>query len=198
MPMPKGSIKKGTLKRLLKTIVKHYKWQLLIVIACMAITSVGSLVSSVYMKALVDDVITPALQANGLTSPLQAKLTGLIIMMLTVYTLVIITSFLYTRIMATVTQGTLYHLRVDMFDKMQNLPIKYFDTHAHGDIMSTYTNDTDATRQLIGQSLPTLFTNSITLIVSLALMLSYSFWLSIVVFASTFLMTFVVKKIGKI
>ncbi len=196
MPVPKGSIKKGTLKRLLKTLFKYYKWQIVLVLVCMAVSSVGSLVSSVYMKSLVDEVITPALEANGLTSPLQTKLTGLIVMMVTVYALVIITSFLYTRIMATVTQGTLYHLRVDMFDKMQNLPIKYFDTHAHGDIMSAYTNDTDATRQLIGQSLPTLFTNSLTLAVSLALMLSYSFWLSLVVFASTFLMTFVVKKIG--
>ena len=196
MPMPKGSIKKGTMKRLLNTLFKYYKWQIILVLACMAVSSVGSLVSSVYMKSLVDEVITPALAENGLTSPLQAKLTGLIIMMVTVYALVILTSFLYTRVMATVTQGTLYHLRVDMFDKMQNLPIKYFDTHAHGDIMSTYTNDTDATRQLIGQSLPTLFTNSITLIVSLTLMLSYSFWLSLVVFVSTFFMTFVVKKIG--
>ena len=196
MPMPKGSIKKGTMKRLLKTVFKYYKWQIILVLVCMAISSVGSLISSVYMKSLVDEVITPALAANGLTSPLQAKLVGLIVMMVTVYVLVILTSFLYTRVMATVTQGTLYHLRVDMFDKMQNLPIKYFDTHAHGDIMSAYTNDTDATRQLIGQSLPTLFTNSITLVVSLALMLSYSFWLSLVVFVSTFFMTFVVKKIG--
>ena len=196
MPMPKGSIKKGTMKRLLKTVFKYYKWQIILVLVCMAISSVGSLVSSVYMKSLVDEVITPALAENGLTSPLQAKLVGLIVMMVTVYALVILTSFLYTRVMATVTQGTLYHLRVDMFDKMQNLPIKYFDTHAHGDIMSAYTNDTDATRQLIGQSLPTLFTNSITLVVSLALMLSYSFWLSLVVFVSTFFMTFVVKKIG--
>ena len=196
MPMPKGSIKKGTMKRLLKTVFKYYKWQIILVLVCMAISSVGSLISSVYMKSLVDEVITPALAENGLTSTLQAKLVGLIVMMVTVYTLVILTSFLYTRVMATVTQGTLYHLRVDMFDKMQNLPIKYFDTHAHGDIMSAYTNDTDATRQLIGQSLPTLFTNSITLVVSLALMLSYSFWLSLVVFVSTFFMTFVVKKIG--
>ena len=195
MPVPKGAIKKGTLGRLLKTLMKYYKWRVIAVIVCILFTSVGSLVSSVYMQMLVDDVITPAL-SSGFTSELKAHLTGLIVMMVVVYSLVIVTSFLYTRIMATVTQGMLYHLRTDMFQKMQKLPIKYFDTHAHGDIMSTYTNDTDATRQLIGQSLPSLLTNSLTLVVSVALMLNYSFWLSLVVLLSTVVMTFVVKKIG--
>ena len=195
MPVPKGAIKKGTLGRLFKTLFKYYKWRMIAVIFCILFTSVGGLVSSVYMQLLVDDVITPAL-ASGFHSELKARLTGLIIMMVSVYSLVIITSFLYTRIMATVTQGMLYHLRTDMFAKMQKLPIKYFDTHAHGDIMSTYTNDTDATRQLIGQSLPHLLSNSLTLVVSVALMLNYSFWLSLVVLFSTVIMTFVVKKIG--
>ncbi len=195
MPVPKGSIKKGTLKRLLKTVFKYYKWRMIAVLVCILVTSVGGLVSSVYMQRLVDDVITPAL-SEGFTSRLKGVLTGLIIMMAVVYGLVITTSFLYTRIMATVTQGTLYHLRTEMFDKMQSLPIKYFDTHAHGEIMSTYTNDTDATRQLIGQSLPSLLSNSLTIIVSIAIMLTYSFWLSAVVLVCTFFMTFVVKKIG--
>ena len=195
MPVPKGSIKKGTFGRLIKTLLKYYKWRLLAVVACILFTSVGGLVSSVYMQMLVDEVITPAL-AEGFHSQLKATLAGLIIMMVSVYSLVIVASFLHTRIMATVTQGMLYHLRTDMFAKMQKLPIKYFDTHAHGDIMSTYTNDTDATRQLIGQSLPSLLTNSLTLIVTIALMLNYSFWLSLVVLLSTVLMTFVVKKIG--
>ena len=195
MPVPKGAIKKGTLGRLLKTLMKYYKWRVIAVIVCILFSSVGSLVSTVYMKTLVDEVIEPAMK-GGFNSDLKARLTGLIIMMTTVYTLVVISAFLYTRIMATVTQGMLYHLRTDMFKKMQKLPIKYFDTHAHGDIMSTYTNDTDATRQLIGQSIPSLLTNSLTLVVSLALMLSYSFWLSIVVLLSTVIMTFVVKKIG--
>ena len=195
MPLPKGAIKKGTFGRLIKTLVHYYKWRLIAVIACILVTSVGGLVSSVYMQMLVDDVITPAL-AEGFHSELKARLTGLIIMMVSVYSLVIITSFIYTRIGATVTQGMLYHLRTDMFAKMQKLPIKYFDTHAHGDIMSTYTNDTDAPRQLIGQSLPSLLTNSLTLIVTVVLMLSYSFWLSIVVLFSTVAISFVVKKIG--
>ena len=195
MPVPKGMIKKGTLGRLLKTVFKYYKCQLIVVLIALVISSVGGLVSSVYMQRLVDDVITPAMK-DGFTDALQARLTGLIIMMVSVYGVVIVASFIYTRLMATVTQGILYRLRTDMFAKMQNLPIKYFDTHAHGEIMSTYTNDTDATRQLIGQSLPTILSSSLTLVVSITLMLTYSFWLSLVVLVSTFLMTIVVKKIG--
>ncbi len=195
MPVPKGTIKKGTLGRLFKTVMKYYKWRLILVFACILFSSVGSLVSTVYMQMLVDDVITPA-AVSGFTSALKTRLFGLIMMMVIVYTLVIVSSFFYTRIMATVTQGTLYHLRTEMFAKMQKLPIKYFDTHAHGEIMSAYTNDTDATRQLIGQSLPSLLSNTLTLVVSIVLMLTYSFWLSLVMVVCTFFMTFVVKKIG--
>ncbi len=197
MPVPKGMIKKGTLGRVLKSVFKYYKWRMILVFICIAISSVGSLVSSVYMQMLVDDVITPALDnIGGFTAELQGKLIGLIVMMVVVYSMVTLTSLIYTRTMAVITQGMLYHFREDMFSKMQTLPIKYFDTHAHGEIMSTYTNDTDATRQLIGQSLPTLFSSSLTLITSVAIMLTYSFWLSLVVLVSTFAMTFVVKKIG--
>ena len=195
MPVPKGAIKKGTLPRLLKMVFRYYRWQVLLVLVCILFSSVGSLVSSVYMQQLVDTVITPAF-GSGFTAEIQGRLVGLILMMVIVYGIVVLSSFLYTRIGATVTQGMLYHLRADMFAKMQALPIKYFDTHAHGDIMSTYTNDTDACRQLIGQSLPSLLSNSLTLITSVVLMLTYSFWLSLVVAVCTFFMTFVVKKIG--
>ena len=195
MPVPKGAIKKGTMKRLLKGVFKYYKWQVIIALICMALNAVGGLVSTVYMQQLADTVIEPAM-TEGFTSALQARLTGLIIMMVCVYTIVVLSSFTYTRIMATITQGMLYHLRSDMFAKMQELPIKYFDTHAHGEIMSSYTNDTDATRQLIGQSLPTLLSSSITLISSVALMFYYSFWLTLVVAFSSIFMILVVKKIG--
>ena len=197
MPVPKGAIKKGTFGRLLKMLFKYYKWRVILIFVCIAISSVGSLVSSIYMQMLVDDVITPALSSvGGFTAEIQGRLIGLVIMMVVAYTLVTLCSFLYTRVGATVTQGMLYHFREDMFTKMQTLPIKYFDTHAHGEIMSTYTNDTDATRQLIGQSLPTIFSSSLTLITSVVIMMTYSFWLFAVVLVSTFCMTFVVKKIG--
>ncbi|MBQ7368243.1 MAG: ABC transporter ATP-binding protein [Clostridia bacterium] len=194
MPVPKGAIKKGTMSRLIKTVLAHYKWQLLVVFVCIIINSTGSLVSSVFLQMLIDDVI-PAGVKNGFAA-VQTRLLGMVGGMAGIYVIVVLAAFLYHRIMATVTQGMLYHLRADMFAKMQSLPIKYFDTHAHGEIMSTYTNDTDATRQLIGHSLPSLLTNSLTLVLSVALMLWYSLWLSFVVALFTLIMTFIVKKIG--
>lgn len=194
MPVPKGSIKKGTLPRLLKTLFKYYKWQTIVVLVCIFLNSFGSLVSSVFMKTLIDTVITPGIK-EGL-GEVWGELIGLIIAMACAYGVVIVASFFLNRIGATITQGVLYHLRKDMFTKMQTLPIKYFDTHAHGEIMSAYTNDTDATRQLIGQSLPTILLNSLTLIISVSLMLWYSVWLTLVVFVCTFAMTMVVKVVG--
>ena len=194
MPVPKGAIKKGTFSRLMKTLFKYYKWRVILVLACIIVSAVGSLYSSVYMQQLVDKVIKPAAKQGF--SAVQGKLIALIATMVVVYTLVILANFFHTRIMATVTQGMLYHLREDMFSKMQTLPIKFFDTHAHGEIMSAYTNDTDATRQLIGQSLPTLFSSMLTLISSIIIMVCYSLWLFLIVLICTLAMTFVVKKIG--
>ena len=95
MPVPKGAIKKGTLKRLIKTLMKYYKWRMLIVLVCIVLGSVGSLVSSVYMQSLVDDVITPAMEnAGGFTAELQGKLVGLILMMVIVYGIVILCNFI--------------------------------------------------------------------------------------------------------
>ena len=196
MPIPKGAIKKGTMPRLVKMLLKYYKWQVFVVLFCLVFSALGSLVSTVYMKDLVNNVITPALENGGMTDALYQTLTGMIIMMVVVYSLVTLSTFCYARIMAVVTQGMLYHIREEMFSKMQKLPIKYFDTHAHGEIMSCYTNDTDAVRQVIGHSLPNLFSNALTLIASIVMMLTYSFWLFLVVGLCTVVMTFVVKKIG--
>ena len=194
MPVPKGAIKKGTLSRLFKAVLKYYKWQLMFVLVCILLNSLGSLVSSIFVQSLIDDVITPGVTAGY--GAVAAKLISIVITMSAVYFVVIVAGFFWHRVMATITQGMLYHLRKDMFAKMQTLPIKYFDTHAHGEIMSSYTNDTDATRQLIGQSLPTLLSSSVTLIVSVGFMLWNSLWLFAVVLVCTFAMTLVVKVIG--
>ena len=196
MPTPKGAIKKGTFGRLMKMLFKYYKSRILLVFACLIFSAAGGLVSSVYMQQVVDNVINPALKAGKITSEISATLTTLVVIMVTVYSMVVLANLVYSRIMAGVTQGMLYHIREEMFAKMQTLPIKYFDTHAHGDIMSNYTNDTDAVRQIIGQSMPNLFSNALTLILSVGMMLFYSFWLSLVVLVCTFAMSFVVKKIG--
>lgn len=199
MGMPVGAVKKGTMSRLLKYVFKYYKGSLIAVFVCILLSSVGGLVSTVFMQQLVDEVITPGVQAGGGSEGLNAvmsKLVGLIVMMGSIYVVALLASFIYNRIMAVVTQGVLNHFREDMFNKMESLPIKYFDTHAHGDIMSTYTNDTDAARQLVGQSLPTLFSSALALLMAICVMLYYSLWLTLVVAICSAVMLLVVKKVG--
>lgn len=194
MGMPKVKVPKGTFKRLLKYVFKHYKWQLIIVMVCLLLSAAAGTVASTYVQQIVDDVITPGIE-NGFSS-VKDKLTSIICSMIFIYSLGVIASLTYNQLMAGVTQGTLYNYRKDMFNKMQDLPISYFDTHAHGEIMSTYTNDTDALRQLIGQSLPSIFMSGIQITVVLAMMLSFSLWLTLLILVCTVVMFTVVKKIG--
>ena len=190
----RGAIKKGTFSRLMKYVFKYYKWQLLLVAVCLIVSAGGGLISSLFMQKNIDDIMNPGI-LNGYES-VAGKLRTFIIVMGCCYLLAVLATFTYNRVMAVVTQGVLYHARKDMFDKMETLPVKYFDTHAHGEIMSTYTNDTDALRQLVGQSLPTLLSSSLTLIVAVALMLWYSVWMTVVFVLCSFAMFFVVKKVG--
>lgn len=189
-----AKIPKGTFGRLMKYLFKHYKLHLIVVVACIIIAAVSSTVATFFLQRLIDECITP-----GITEGLDAvwgNLVKIVITMAVIYAVGVFASFLYTRIMATVTQGTLYNFRTDMFDKMQTLPIKYFDTHAHGDIMSTYTNDTDALRQMIGQSIPMIIQSSLTLIAIVFMMLFWSLWLSLIVALGVFVMQFMAKKFG--
>ena len=164
------------------------------VIICIIIAAAASVVQTVFLQRLIDTCILPGLE-NGFES-IRQPFMQTILSMITLYVFGVAAAFTYTHLMATVTQGTLKHLRVDMFDKMQSLPIKYFDTHAHGDIMSTYTNDTDAIRQLIGQSLPMVFQSSLTITVMFLMMIYYSVWMTIIVCLFSALMLTVTKKFG--
>ncbi len=191
------------LGRLLKYMFKYYKIQLAVVIVCIMLNSVAAISSSIFLEKLISSVITPAVgdSLNGIvgvgwTPEIQSSLYKLIAVMAGVYAVGLICSFVYNRLMAVVTQGFLYHLRRDMFEKMQSLPIKYFDTHTHGDIMSCYTNDVDAIRQLISQSLPQAFAAAVAMIVLFVTMLSFSIWLTIVVMLGVFVMLLITKKIG--
>ena len=159
MIMEKQNKKNGTFGRLLRYIYKNYRVYMITVIICIIIAAAASVVQTVFLQRLIDTCILPGLE-NGFES-IRQPFMQTILSMITLYVFGVAAAFTYTHLMATVTQGTLKHLRVDMFDKMQSLPIKYFDTHAHGYIMSTYTNDTDAIRQLIGQSLPMVFQSSL-------------------------------------
>ncbi len=182
-PAPK--VKKGTFTRLIKFVLKRYKIHILVVAICLIISSLSSVAMSIFMRRLIDECITP-----GLTKGWDAIVPNVLSVLGTlacVYLVGILCSFIYTRIGAIITQGTLKDLRDEMFDNMQTLPIKFFDTHAHGDIMSTYTNDTDATRQLIGGTLPQMITSVITILSLVGVMLSYSVWMFIIVCLAVFL-----------
>ena len=194
MIMEKQNRKNGTFGRLLRYIYKNYRVYMITVIICIIIAAAASVVQTVFLQRLIDTCILPGLE-NGFES-IRQPFMQTILSMVTLYVFGVAAAFTYTHLMATVTQGTLKHLRVDMFDKMQSLPIKYFDTHAHGDIMSTYTNDTDAIRQLIGQSLPMVFQSSLTITVMFLMMIYYSVWMTIIVCLFSALMLTVTKKFG--
>ncbi|MDO4619537.1 MAG: ABC transporter ATP-binding protein [Lachnospiraceae bacterium] len=185
---------KGTFGRIIKYILSHYKIQLAAVVCCILVSALASVIATMFMQRLIDEVIMPGME-NGLDS-VQSKLVHIILTMAVFYVLGILAGLIKTQTMAVVTQGTLKNLRDDMYTKMETLPIRYFDTHAHGNIMSTYTNDTDAIRQMIGQSLPNLIQASLTAVSIFLMMLYYSIWLTLAVIAVIFGMTKVVGIFG--
>lgn len=186
--------KEPTFRRLLRYLFAHYKKRLLLVILCIIVSALASVVGTFFVQRIIDECITPGL-SGGLPS-VWGKLLSITATMAFVYVLGVAASFTYTRIMATVTQGTLMNFRNDMFSTMQTLPIRFFDTHPHGDIMSTYTNDTDAIRQLIGQSLPTLMQSVLSITSIFLMMLYYSVWLTLAVCVFIYLMITITKKFG--
>ena len=196
MAVPKEAIKPGTMKRLLKYIFHYYKPSMIVVFVCLVLSAAGGLVSTVFMQQITDGVLKPAVDGALSFAEVEHRLVTLIIAMGAMYVVAIVASFLYNRILAIVTQGILCHFREDMFNKMETLPIKYFDTHAHGDIMSTYTNDTDAARQLVGQSLPTLCSSVLTVTICICTMLWYSIWLTLIVALTSLIMLRVVRRVG--
>ncbi|MDE5654801.1 MAG: ABC transporter ATP-binding protein/permease [Clostridia bacterium] len=179
---------------LIKYMFKYYRFPLIVVLICITFNSMAAISSSIFIERIVDDVITPGI-ANGWDSVKDTLLT-MIGIMIGIYIVGLIASFTYNRIMAHVTQGFLYHIRNDMFKKMQSLPVKFFDTHTHGDIMSIYTNDTDAIRQLISQSIPQTYAAFIAVITLLVIMLLSSVWLTLVVLIGVGIMVMVIKLIG--
>lgn len=188
--------KQHSFGRLVRYLFSHYKIQLIVTLICIVISAFSSSIATIFIQRLIDECITPGVNQGFET--VAGKFTSILLTMGFIYICGTIAAIIYNQIMAIVTQGTLRNLRNDMFDKMQTLPVKYFDTHAHGDIMSTYTNDTDAIRQLIGQSLPTLFQSALTITVMFLTMLYYSIWLTLVVVLVIYLMLKITKKLGSI
>ena len=190
---PKAKNAKGTVSRLFKYLFKYYKIYLVIVGICIFLSAVSGTVSSLFLNKLVL-IITEGLQVGY--SAIYAGLLSIILLMIGFYVVGIVSSFIYTRLMAIVTQGFLNKMRQNMFASMQTLPIRYFDTNTHGDIMSHYTNDIDTLRQLISQSIPQLFSSVLSIIALLFYMLYLSFWMTLLVFLGVFAMTMVTKKVG--
>ena len=184
---------KGTLKRLIGYITKGNKARLAIVFVLLLISTIASVASSLFLKSLIDDCIAPLI---GQSAPDFAPLFGALSMMACIYLAGMLASYLQTRLMIPVAQGTLKTIRDDMFAHMQTLPIKYFDTHTHGNVMSYYTNDTDTLRQMISQSLPNAVSSIISITAVFIAMLSTSVWLTLLMFVFLGLMLWVVKNIG--
>lgn len=175
----KPQIKKGTFKRVLGYVRRDYGKHILVIVLCILLSSAVSLVSTVSIRRLIDQVIVPGM-SSGL-SAVWGNLIGIIATMGIFYVAAILANLLRGMIMAEITQGTLMNLRNAMFRKMETLPIKYFDTNPHGEIMSTYTNDTDSIRELIGRCIPSLIESALTVISVFVMMLVYSLWLTIAV-----------------
>ena len=181
-----------TAKRLLKYI-GEYKGRFIFVLICILISAAASVSSSVFIQILIDDYITPLLQMDN---PVFTELLKLVLVMIAIFVLGIAATFLYNRIMVSISQGVLKKIRDKMFSHMQTLPIKYFDTHTHGDIMSRYTNDTDTLRQMIAQSIPQLFSSAVTIVTVLCAMIALNIWLTLFVLLFVGAMLMVTKKIA--
>lgn len=189
----KNKIDIGTLKRLLKGIFKHYKIQFIMVVILIMISSSVSIAASLFMESLIDDYITPMLSEEVANfNPLIKALEVMGI----IYVVGIISSYTYNRIMVVIAQGTLKNIRNELFEKMQHLPIRYFDTHLHGDIMSHYTNDIDTLMEFITRGIPQILSLSMTVIVTFIAMLTTNMYLSILVILTTIVMIIVTKKIA--
>lgn len=176
-PKPKLKNPKETFTRLISYCFSKYKLQMVIVIICIVLSVLASLFGNMFLQTLFDKYMTP-LEKGEMKG--YAKLVKALIFMGCIYLVGVCSSFCYNKIMVYVTQGTLKKLRSDLFTKMEKLPIKYFDTHAHGDIMSVYTNDVDTLRQMISQSMPQLINSSITVIGTVVCMIILSIPLTLI------------------
>ncbi len=184
---------KDTLKRLFNYVFKPYKKQYITVLICILLSSIAGVISASFLETLIDDYITPLV---GQEHPVFTGLLGALALIAGVYIVGILANLVWNRTMACVSQGVMKSLRNDMFRKMQRLPVKYFDTHTYGDIMSRYTNDTDSLRQMVSQSIPSMVSSGITVLFVFIMMLIKSIPLTCVIIVTVFFMFFILKKIG--
>ncbi len=182
----------ATIKRLL-SYLRKYKITMIIVVICILVSSVTNVASSLFIEKLIDDYITPLI---GNMNADFSEMIKLFMLMVGIFVIGIVSTFVYARLMVKVTQGILKKIRDEMFEKMQSLPISYFDTHTHGEIMNYYTNDTDALREMISESVPQLISSIATIIAVFIAMVYTDVYLTMVVMVILMVMLKIVKNIG--
>ena len=183
------------INRVIRYMLHYYKYPFLLVILCILITAVATVIGATFPQTLVDDYITPMLR-NGTDD--FSGLASDLIQLACVMGVGVITAFSYNRIMVNVSQGTMRHLRDDLFCRMESLPIRYFDTHAHGDIMSVYTNDVDTLRQLLSQSIPQIINSVITMAATLITMIILNPVLTVISILTAAVMLLVTSKFSRL
>lgn len=186
--------KKGVIRRIIRTLFSFYPVLMPVVLFCILFNAIVSAIPAVFMQNII--AVIEQSYKSGDWEAVAGKILGMAAILAILYAVSLIASFAYCRMLAVITQGSLKKLREKMFNGMQNLPIKYFDTHSHGDIMSYYTNDIDTLRQLISQSMPQLLSSGVMVITVFGIMLYYSLWMSLVVVVGVIIMLRVIKKVG--
>lgn len=183
----------SAMKRVLGYLLRDYKFSFFIVVVCILGSALATLRGTLFMQSMIDDYIVPLTQAQ---TPDFSKLAAALVAVALTYGIGILCAYGYNRIMVNVSQGTMRNLRVELFQHMESLPIRYFDTHAHGDIMSIYTNDVDTLRQLISQSIPQLLNSFVTILTSFISMMVLDIPLTLLTLAMIGIMAFVTSKIA--
>lgn len=183
----------NSLKRVIKETITSYKIESFIVLVLIIVSSIANVYGSMFLKSLIDDYIVPLLSQ---TVPNYAPLLNALLKLATIYIVGILATYGYNRIMVTISLGTLKHIRDELFEHMQTLPLRFFDTHAHGDIMSVYTNDTDTLRQLISQSIPQVIVSFMTIVSVTISMFILNVPLAVLTITCGLLMVYTSKKIS--
>lgn len=192
-PKPKIKNPGKLFVRLMKYILQNYTLHCIVVVVCIIVSVLASVQGTMFTQTLIDDFIEPMIKMeNPDFAPLFARMTRVAVF----YGIGIVAAYIQSRVMVNVTQGTLLKLRMEMFAKMESLPIKYFDTHSHGDIMSMYTNDIDTLRQMISQSIPQFINSLITIVSVLSCMIVLSIPLTVVTLIMIGIIMFLTKKLA--
>lgn len=197
-PRPKVEKPGQVMKRIFAYIFKNYKIHCFLVVVFILLSAAATLRGTLFMRSLIDDYVVPLLTSASSGSVDYGPLASALLSLAGIYAIGVASAYVYNRIMVNVSQGTLKNLRLDLFTNMESLPIKYFDTHAHGDIMSIYTNDVDTMRQLIGQSMPQVINSMVTVVMTFVSMIVLNIPLTILTIVMVGVMTLTAKKLTKL